>query len=164
MTLLNEKMYVALPLHPLLVCCCRCVGVSGGLAISFLTNVAQLSFSAERSLTSAGLRYTSSVLRCKHRNNRIYTLRKTIRRCLRFVYISIHSVSHHGCINIDLLLLCAVPLLAIQLNGMLSCELCLCTTVTLFFKKDKCSILAVQIQFPPKLCVEFNSIMLDVKN
>lgn len=93
------------------VCCLDSAGVSvsgcevraGAIAICFLIDVAYLSFSAERLLTSAGLRYTSSVLPCKHQSNRIYTLHKPIRRCLRFVYNSTSPST--PCLTMDTLTL-----------------------------------------------------------
>jgi hypothetical protein len=78
---------------------------------------------AERSLSSAKLRCTSSTSRCKHHGSRICSSRRPILRCLRFVYSYFHSLAHHGYTNIDLLdfYSCDTSHLSmIQFDGMLT--------------------------------------------
>lgn len=140
---------------------------AGAIAICFLIDVAYLSFSAERLLTSAGLRYTSSVLRCKHQSNRIYTLHKPIRRCLRFVYNSTSPST--PCLTMDTLTLifCSCVLfLCWQSNWMWHAILQVMPVHhnNDIFSKGKVQVFPFWYSFFPKLCVEFNSIMLSVRN
>ena len=115
--LLREKMYVAcLSVRSP----CLCEKGWRKVVISFSINVALLGLFAERSSSSAKLRCSSSTSSCKHHGSRTCSLRRPILICSRFVYIYIHSLSHHGYTIIDLLLLWYCSFVDDRVDGMLT--------------------------------------------